>query len=891
MIANYAGGMTAEEQRMKELGSAQPSWKLWGPYLSERQWGTVREDYSVNGDAWNYFTHDHARSRAYRWGEDGLAGICDEKQTLCFALALWNGRDPILKERLFGLSNMEGNHGEDVKELYYYLDATPSHSYLKMLYKYPQCEFPYALLVKENARRGLQDNEYELIDTGAFDGDRYWDVFVEYFKAAPDDTLMQISIHNRGPNDATLHVLPQLWFRNTWSWAETSEKPSLVAQADGSIAAQHASLGAYHLYAEPEHELLFCDNETNVNRLYAANAAGYFKDAFHDYVTTGNHEAVNALKRGTKAAVHYTLQVAGGGMAQIHLRLSAQRQAQPFANFADLAAARVREADEYYATIQQNQVNEDARLVQRQAFAGMIWSKQFYDYDVRTWLKGDPGQPPPPAERQAGRNSDWTHFNSSSIFSMPDKWEYPWFAAWDLAFHAVTMALIDAEFAKQQLVQLGRPWYLHPNGETPAYEWNFGDANPPVQAWAAWRVFEIDRKQRRRADPDDQGDLDFLKRILEHQSLTFTWWVNRKDAQGKNLFQGGFLGLDNIGAFDRDSVPAGGTLSQADGTGWMAMFALNLMRISLQLAQHDPVYEELATKFFEHFLYIAEAMTHGGKQGIGLWNEGEGFFDTVLNLPGGQKISLTIRSIVGLVPLFAVETLDSTVLAKTPTFFRHMEWFLTNRPDLSSLVSRRNVPGTGELRLLSLLPDHRIKAVLHRMLDPEEFLGSYGVRAVSRYHKAHPYTYRLDGHALTLDYEPSESRSRLFGGNSNWRGPIWFPINFLIIESLRKFHYYYGDSFKIECPTNSGQYLNLDQVAEELTNRLASIFLKNSAGERQEYALYPKLQHDSEFRDYINFYEYFDGDTGRGVGASHQTGWTGLIAKLLEPRAGDAIRR
>uniref|UniRef100_Q01PD7 Mannosylglycerate hydrolase MGH1-like glycoside hydrolase domain-containing protein n=1 Tax=Solibacter usitatus (strain Ellin6076) TaxID=234267 RepID=Q01PD7_SOLUE len=881
--------MTAEEQRLKEAESARPSWRLWGPYVSERQWGTVREDYSATGEAWKYLTHDAARSRAYRWGEDGLAGICDRTQALCFALALWNGRDPILKERLFGLGNAEGNHGEDVKELYYYLDGTPSHSYLKMLYKYPQCEFPYTRLVQENARRGLQENEYELIDTGAFDGDRYWDVFVEYFKAAPDDILAQISVHNRGPEESTLQVLPQLWFRNTWSWTAGSERPSLAAQADGSIAAQHVSLGAYHLYAEPSHELLFCDNETNAQRLYGVKAAGHFKDAFHEYIVHGNRAAVNPERRGTKAALRYVVKVAEGGMSQIRLRLSARSQTQPFGDFADLAATRQREADEYYAGVQQDQPNPDARLVQRQAFAGMIWSKQFYNYDVRTWLSGDPAQPPPPAARAHGRNSDWTHFNSCDIFSMPDKWEYPWFAAWDLGFQAVTFALIDTDFAKQQLLLLGAPWYMHPNGALPAYEWSFGDANPPVHAWAAWRVFEIDRKQRRQKDPHDPGDLDFLKRILQKQLLTFTWWVNRKDKGGRNLFQGGFLGLDNITVFDRsEPLPTGGYLTQADGTGWMAMFALNLMRMSLELAVDDPVYEDLATKFFEHFLYIAQAMTNMGNPGTGLWNEAEGFFDSALNLPDGQTVPLTVRSMVGLIPLFAVETLEPALLSKTPAFAQRMDWFLHHRPDLAGLVSHWNVPGAGERRLLSLLRGHRMKALLKRMLDPGEFLGDYGVRAVSRYYKAHPYSF--EGGALTLSYEPAESRSRSFGGNSNWRGPIWFPVNFLIIESLQKFHHYYGDAFKIECPTGSGQYLTIGQVAEELSKRLCSIFLKNADGRRQVYALYPKLQNDTRFRDYVNFYEYFDGDTGRGVGASHQTGWTGVVAKLLQSLAGNKSR-
>ncbi len=883
--------MTAEHQRLKQAENVRPSWKLWGPYVSDRQWATVREDYSANGDAWNYLTHDKARSQAYRWGEDGLAGISDQDQTLCFALALWNGRDPILKERLFGLNNTEGNHGEDVKEYYYYLDATPSHSYLKMLYKYPQREFPYRLLVEQNAGRGLQDNEYELIDTGAFDGDRYWDVFVEYFKASPDDILAQITIHNRGPKIATLHVLPQLWFRNTWSWAGTDGRPSLVAKVDGSITARHTALGVYHLYSEANQELLFCDNETNVNRLYGAKSQGHFKDAFHEYLVQGNRGAVNPTQRGTKACVHHILRVAGGGTVRARLRLSAAACLKPFADFDALAADRRNEANEFYACLQQDQPDEDARLVQRQAFAGMIWSKQFYDYDVRIWLNGDAGQPPPPKERRHGRNSNWTHLNGAQIFSMPDKWEYPWFAAWDLAFHAVTMALVDAGFAKQQLLQLGEASAMHPDGQLPAYEWGFGDVNPPVHAWAAWRVFQIDRKQRRATAPDDAGDLDFLKRILQKQLLTFTWWVNKKDAQGRDLFQGGFLGLDNIGVFDLDEpLPTGGFISQADGTGWMAMFALNLLRISLELAQHDHVYEDLAIKFFEHFLYIAQAMTNIGNQCIGLWDEEDSFYYNVLNLPGGQMVPLKVRSMVCLTPLFAVQVLEPAVMAKLPAFSRRMEWFLNRRPDLANLVSHWDVPGVGQRRLLSLLRGHRMKAVLKRMLAPEEFLADYGVRAVSRYHKEHPYNYWAGGREFSVDYEPAESRSRMFGGNSNWRGPIWFPANFMIIESLQKFHYYYGDDFKIECPTGSGRHISIDQVAEELTNRLAKIFLKNSAGERQVYALYPKLQQDPRFRDYINFHEYFDGDSGRGVGASHQTGWTGLVAKLLQARAGYQIR-
>jgi hypothetical protein len=880
---------TAEDRRLQE--QTDPSWRLWGPYVSERQWGTVREDYSADGDAWNYFPHDHARSRAYRWGEDGLAGICDEQQRLCLALALWNGNDPFLKERLFGLTNAQGNHGEDVKEYYYYLDATPSHSYLRMLYKYPQRAYPYSQLLQENARRSLQQNEFELIDTCVFEGDRYWDVFVEYCKAAPDDILVRISVHNNGPDEATVRVLPQLWFRNTWSWQTAGAKPSVAARADGSIGAHHDSLGTYCLYAEPPHDLLFCDNETNVRRLDGAEATGYFKDAFHDYVVHGDRSAVNPEKRGTKSAVLYTLAVPARGKARVRLRLSAKALPDPFADFDGLAAARARDCEEYFDNLQRDQKNEDARLVQRQALAGMIWSRQFYQYEVRTWLNGDATEPAPPPARRHARNANWAHFCSNDILSMPDKWEYPWFAAWDLAFHAVTLALIDPEDAKRQLIRLGEPWYMHPDGELPAYEWNFDDANPPLQAWAAWRVFEIERKQRRRKRLDDSGDLDFLARVLQKQLLTFTWWVNQKDAGGRNLFQGGFLGLDNIAVFDRNQpLPTGGTLSQADGTSWMAMFALNLMRISIELALHDRVYEDLATKFFEHFLYIAYAMTNIGDEGIGLWDDADGFYYSVLNLPDGSMVPLKVRSMVGLIPLFAVETLEPATLAKLPKFSQRLDWFLNHRPDLAALVSHWNVPGTGERRLLSLLRGHRMKALLKRMLDPAEFLSDYGVRAVSRYHQAHPYKYNTAGRTLSVDYEPSESRSRLFGGNSNWRGPIWFPVNFLIIESLQKFHHYYGDGFRIECPTGSGRLITIDQVAEELTNRLAGIFLKNAAGLRQVNALYPKLQRDSRFRDYINFYEYFDGDTGRGVGASHQTGWTGLVAKLLQPRAGYTIR-
>ena len=858
---------------------------LWGPYLSDRQWGTVREDYSNSGDAWNYFPHDHARSRAYRWGEDGLAGISDDHQRLCFGLALWNGQDPILKERLFGLTNGEGNHGEDVKEYYYYLDATPSHSYLKMLYKYPQAAYPYEQLVQENRNRGLEDNEFELIDTGVFDENRYWDVFIEYFQAAPDDILVQITMHNRGPDAAELHVLPQLWFRNTWSWDSSTTKPEISAQPGSILAAEHFELGTYYLYSEDRADLLFCENETNVARLYGTASQGYRKDAFHEYLVQSNQSAVNPERRGTKACTHLHTRVGGGASARFRLRLSHSQNATPFADFDQIASARQKEADDFYNEIQADLNHEDARLVQRQAFAGMIWSKQYYKYDVRRWLAGDCNSPPPPSERLSGRNSSWSHLDGSAVFSMPDKWEYPWFASWDLAFHAVTFSLIDSEFAKQQLIELVYVWYLHPNGQLPAYEWNFGDANPPVHGWATWRVFEIDRQSRRKQNPADPGDLDFLERIFQKLLLNFTWWVNQKDVHGRDLFEGGFLGLDNIGVFNRDvALPTGGYLSQSDGTSWMAMYTLNLMRIALELAQHNGAYQDMATKFFEHFLYIASAMTDMGGHGVGLWDETDSFYYDVLNLPDGKTVPLRVRSMVGLIPLFAVETVEPALLEKVPRFKDRMEWFLENRPDLAGLVSRWLVPGSGERRLLSLLRGHRMKALLRRMLDPKEFLSDYGVRSVSRYHLEHPYIYWAEGRCLSVDYEPSESRSRLFGGNSNWRGPIWFPMNFLIIESLQKFHHYYGDDFKIEYPTGSGIFVTIDQVAAELTTRLVRIFLKNSEGARQVNALYPRFQQDEYFRDCVPFYEYFDGETGRGAGASHQTGWTGTIAKLLQPR-------
>jgi len=876
--------MTAEDRRLAEEFPPGQGWKKWGPYLSERQWGTVREDYSADGMAWEYFPHEHARSRAYRWGEDGIAGVSDRAQHLCLSLALWNGHDHILKERLFGLTNSQGNHGEDVKELYYYLDATPTHSYLKMLYKYPQAEFPYARLLEENRARGVTQPELELIDTGIFDEDRYFDVFVEYAQSEPEDLLMRVTAVNRGPDPAPLHLLPQLWFRNTWSWKAGTPRPAVRDVDEAEVLAEHPGLGTYRLYVDGAPELLFTENDTNLPRLHGVAMPGCFKDAFHERVVNGNRAAVDPRRQGTKVAAWYQQQVPAGGSMEVRVRLCRRPMSLPFTDFDQILARRRAEADEFYARVQQGLASEEARRVQRQAFAGLVWSKQFYYYDVPEWLAGDPAQPPPPPGRKHGRNWEWQHLNNADVISMPDKWEYPWYAAWDLAFHMLPFALIDAGFAKRQLVLLTREWYMHPNGQMPAYEWAFGDVNPPVHAWAAWRVFQIDRAQNP-GQNGGKGDLEFLERVFHKLMLNFTWWVNRKDAEGRNVFQGGFLGLDNIGVFDRSStLPTGGHIDQSDGTSWMAMYSLNLMRIALELAQHNHVYEDIATKFFEHFLHIAEAMTKVGEDEIGLWDDEDKFYYDVLHMPNGHTERLKVRSMVGLIPLFAVETLDPEMLEKLPGFTKRMEWLLNYRPDLASLVSHWDVGGKGQRRLLSLLRGHRMKRLLRRMLDETEFLSEFGVRALSRYHADHPYVFRVNGTELSVTYQPGESDTGLFGGNSNWRGPVWFPVNYLIIESLQKFHYYYGDDFKVECPTGSGCYLTINQVADELAQRLARIFLPDAAGRRPVYGGQAKMQSDPHFRDYVLFYEYFHGDTGRGVGASHQTGWTALVAKLLQPR-------
>ncbi len=873
--------VTAESARLDEANLGTAPWRRWGPYLSERQWGTVREDYSAHGTAWDYLPHDHARSRAYRWGEDGLAGVSDDQGRLCLAIALWNGRDPILKERLFGLTNGEGNHGEDVKELYYYLDATPTHSYLKMLYKYPQAEFPYARLVEENRRRGKHDPEFELLDTGVFEADRYFDAFVEYAKGGPEDLLLRVTIHNRGPEGAELHLLPHLWFRNTWSWnAKDGQRPRLTGLDERTILATHSTLGEFRWYAESADELLFCENETNARRLFGSgDSQECFKDGIHEYLVEGRAASVNPSRVGTKAAALHRLNVPPHGARRVRLRLCRAEHGTPFADFDRVLAARQREADEFYSELHGQVTDEDARRLQRQALAGLIWSKQFYYYDVPEWLRGDPAQPAPPADRRRGRNGEWPHVNNADIISMPDKWEYPWYAAWDLAFHCLPLATVDAEFAKQQLILLTREWYMHPNGQLPAYEWAFGDVNPPVHAWAAWRVFEIDRQQH-----GGPGDLPFLERVFHKLLLNFNWWVNRKDAQGRNVFQGGFLGLDNIGVFDRSApLPTGGFINQADGTAWMAMYSLNLMRIALELAMHNPVYEDIATKFFEHFLHIAQAMTNVGESGAGLWDEQDQFYYDKLVLPDGMMVTLRVRSLVGLIPLLAVETLEPEVLERLPGFKRRLKWFLRHRPDLAALVSHWEEPGVGQRRLLSLLRGSHMKKLLGRMLDETEFLSPFGVRSISRQHREHPYVFRAGELRMEVAYEPAESRSGVFGGNSNWRGPIWFPVNYLLIESLRKFHHYYGDDFRVECPAGSSQFLTIEEVAQELTRRLTAIFLRDEQGHRPVFGAAAKLQTDRDFADYLLFHEYFDGDDGKGLGASHQTGWTGLVSNLLQP--------
>jgi hypothetical protein len=877
----------AERRRLLEDAARTHNWKRWGPYLSERQWGTVREDYSADGDCWSYLTHDQARSRAYRWGEDGLLGITDRQCRLCFALALWNEKDAILKERLFGLTGPQGNHGEDVKEAYFYLDSTPTHSYLKALYKYPQTAFPYQQLIDENARRGLEDREYELADTGVFADGRFFDVVAEYAKAGPDDILIRISVTNRGPESARLHVLPTLWFRNTWSWGGHGEghtpKPTITAVDATTLRAAAEGFATFRLAIDPlAHEtpaLLFCDNESNVHRLFGApSVTAHPKDAFHDYVVDNRHDAVNPAEVGTKAAAHFVLELAPDETTTVRLRLTAEKSApsKPFADFAAVFAQRLREADAFHSQMTPAAATNVERAALRQAHAGLMWSKQFYHIDVKAWLVGDPAQPPPPGARATGRNREWAHLYNRDVVSMPDKWEYPWYAAWDLAFHMVPFASLDPHFAKEQLTLILREWYMAPNGQIPAYEFAFGDVNPPVHAWACWRTYKM-------TGPRGARDRSFLARTFQKLLLNFTWWVNRKDPTGKHIFAGGFLGLDNIGVFDRNKMlPNGATLEQADATAWMAFYCATMLAMAIELAKEDASYEDIASKFFEHFVAITDAMNMIG--GDGLWDDTDGFYYDQLRADG-VATRLKVRSMVGLIPLFAVEIIEDDVLDALPGFARRMRWFLANRPELSRHVVERPHGTSGERhRLLSIPSREQLVRVLAYVLDEAEFLSPYGVRSLSKVHAKEPFALRLGNEEHRVEYAPSESTTRLFGGNSNWRGPVWLPLNYLLIEALERFHHFYGDDLRVECPTGSGQFLNLQQVARELNSRLCGLFVPVD-GERA-FARDDRLfDQDPGTRELFLFHEYFDGETGRGLGASHQTGWTALIARCIVDEA------
>jgi hypothetical protein len=884
--------MNQEEKRLQQSRSREKHWKRWGPYLSERAWGTVREDYSAGGDAWDYLPHDHARSRAYRWNEDGIAGISDRHQVICFAIALWNGRDPFLKERLFGLTGPQGNHGEDVKEYYFYLDSTPTHSHMKFLYKYPQARFPYEQLVEEARRRGRKDLEYELLDTGVFDGNRYFDVSVEYAKADVEDILIRASVVNRGPEEARLDLLPTVWFRNTWSWGVDERRPRLRREDTTpdllAVRLRHFEMPLRWLICaqlpESSPELLFTENETNLERVFGAeNSIKYVKDGINDYVVNGVRDAVNPQLTGTKAAARYQLNIGAGDTVTVKLRLTTNEPKAEMLGeeFEEVFAARRREADEFYAKVQPDSASEDAKNIQRQAFAGMLWSKQYYHYDVRRWLRGDSAQPDPPKSRRQGRNHEWRHLHNEDIISMPDKWEYPWYAAWDLAFHCLPLALVDPDFAKEQLILMLREWYLHPNGQMPAYEWNFGDVNPPVHAWAAWRVYKIEQKHWGRSDRA------FLERVFHKLLLNFTWWVNRKDAGGNNVFEGGFLGLDNIGVFDRSAkLPAGGHLEQSDATSWMGMYCLNMLVIALELAKENRAYEDVASKFLEHFVYISRAMNNIGDKRIELWDRRDGFYYDVMLLPDGRSLPMRVRSMVGLIPLFAVENLSSEVIDGLPGFKRRMQWFIDHLSEFGDFIETMTTP-TGVQRFLSLVNSQRLRQVLKVMLDENEFLSPYGIRSLSRFHQDYPYRVYVDGVEHRVDYEPAESQTGLFGGNSNWRGPVWFPVNFLIIESLQKYHEYFThdcdhDDFVVECPTGSGKMMNLWDVSQELSRRLIKLFLRGEDGRRPAYGGVEKFQRDENWRDLILFFEYFHGDTGAVLGASHQTGWTGQAAKLIQ---------
>jgi len=867
----------AEKTRLLEASSRSMHWRRWGPFLSDREWGTVREDYSAEGTAWEYFPFEHAHLRAYRWGEDGIAGICDNHQRLCFAPVFWNGRDSLLKERLYGLTGNQGNHGEDVKEIYYYLDSTPTHSYMKCLYKYPQAEFPYAQLYGENRRRTRKDPEFELMDTGIFNEDRYFDIEIEYAKVDIDDLLIRFTVTNRGPEHSVLHLLPTLWFRNTWSWTFDAKRPLMKRSGDTSIDIGEESLGAYRLTLDRACPMLFTENETNARALWGSdNPQPYVKDAFHRRVIHNDLNAVNPAEQGTKACAWYQLDLAPGESQVIRLRLSEKSQPSTLVNDIDgIFARRIAEADEFYSFCPAH-LSEDGKRVQRQAFAGLLWSKQYYHFVIHDWLIGDPTQPTPPRQRLTGRDSQWVHLFNEDIISMPDSWEYPWYAAWDLSFHMISMALVDPDFAKSQLKLFLREWYMHPNGQIPAYEWAFGDVNPPVHAWACWRVFQIDRKLA------GKPDYAFLETCFHKLLLNFTWWVNRKDSDGSNIFEGGFLGLDNIGVFDRSApLPTGGRIEQSDGTSWMAMYCLNMMKIAMELSTKlDPLYEDVASKFFEHFLYIAHAMNAIGDGG--LWDETDGFFYDSLHLPDGTTQRMNVRSMVGLIPLFAVDTMEQETIAKLPGFKRRMDWFTTNRPDLSGNIASLYREGVEQRRLLSVVTRPRLVRIIERMLSEAEFLSPYGIRSLSKFHDANPYVIHVNNNEYRVDYEPAESRTGLFGGNSNWRGPVWFPLNFLLIESLQRYHYYFGDDLKVEFPTGSGNRMNLSDVACQLSKRLSRLFLRDANGQRPVFGGSEKFQNDPHFKDHLLFYEYFHGDNGAGIGANHQTGWTSLVAKLLQ---------
>ncbi|MDY6940229.1 MAG: glucosidase [Cyanobacteriota bacterium] len=888
--------MNAEKKRLQENRERQAYWTRWGSYVAERQWGTVREDYSEDGSAWDYFSHQESLSRAYRWGEDGIAGICDNHQRLCFALAFWNEKDPIIKEKMFGVTSTQGNHGEDVKEYYFYLDNTPTHSYMKYLYKYPQEEYPYQQLVEENQRRGFSDSEFELLDTNIFEEDKYFDIFIEYAKQSDEDILIKVTAHNRGNELKPLHVLPTLWFRNTWSWFEEADRPSLkvFAQKDGIsiIEADHPSLGKRWLYCNCTDRLLFTENETNNQLLFdRKNASPYVKDGINNYVVNGDKEAVNPDKLGTKFSAHYQLSIPAGESRSIELRLcDSDSLPDPFADFDRIFDRRKQEADEFYHSLTPQDIPEDQRNVQRQAFAGMLWNKQFYFYVIEDWLNGDPTQPSPPEGRKEVRNTAWKHLFNDDIISMPDKWEYPYYCVWDTAFHLIPLAILDPDYAKLQLSRMTREWYMHPNGQIPAYEWNFSDVNPPVQAWAAWQIYTLEQKYW------GKQDKDFLERIFQKLLLNFTWWVNREDAQGKNIFEGGFLGMDNIGLFDRSSeLPTGGNLEQADGTSWMGMYCLGMLKISLELAVDRPPYEDIASKFFEHFLYIADAMNSVGD--LSLWDEEEGFYYDAISFPDGTRKLLKVRSLVGLVPLLGVTVLKSETLEKLPGFAKRLQWFIDNRPDLKKNVACMVTKGVGAKRLLALCyatprsddRDNKLKRLLTYMLDESEFLSPHGIRSVSKYHQEHPFTLHADGEEYSVEYEPAESPSGMFGGNSNWRGPVWFPLNYLILEALHDFHDYLGDDFQMEFPTGSGNYENLDGISVAIAKRMMSIVLKDESGNRPVFKGVEKFQQDPYWRDYVLFHEYFNGDNGAGLGASHQTGWTGTIAHMIQLCAEESL--